>query len=132
MELVKSNIDKNANNDEVIEVWIALITCFVNGGEFLNFLEKWREYSEQDSKTKLSIFLTNTDVTREISREIPSLSETQLLDSVNSIVDTVVSDPENEVAISVLKVYLNGLEQVPVSSLSELKLGLSKIFDMQK
>ena len=130
MELVKSNIDKNTNSNKVIEVWAALITCFVNGREFLNFLEKWQGYCEQDSKTKLSIFLTNTEVTREISREIPSLSETQLLESVNSIVDTIVSDPENEVAVLVLKVYLSGLERVPVSSLSELKLGLSKIFDV--
>ncbi|AMD20601.1 HDL143Wp [Eremothecium sinecaudum] len=110
-----------------IELWSKLVKCYVAARELPKFIDTLKEYANQ---TECDLLLKDVRFFGVVVQSVPLLSVTQLKLLLNDLVDEIIRT-KTAPTILVTSIVVRGLKDISSSTLSELRLILAKIFEIQ-
>lgn len=111
-----------------VSVWSQLVKCHVNAREFAKFLSIWERYPTV--KGNSNCFLSNPEYAMVISKNVRTLSTTQIRDTMDRLLSVILANNRNsEIAIQALTIIIKGLQDLSYEMLPEFRLTIARIFD---
>ena len=130
------NNQKDNDKPSTLNIWSKVISCHINAREYTQFLSKWQSYCYnfiETNKDKPQIcFLFDDQFTDLISKNMVTLSTTQIRDLFTDMVDLITGEniTHNEFNKKILSIYLLGLPKLNYHTLIDIRPVLSKIFEI--
>lgn len=131
MKVIEGQRKVHPENKEINVVWNKFLRCYINAREFPAFLEMWNKYcTDCGSNSGLSIFLTDHELTNEVSKNLATLSISQMKNILTETIDALIFNTKSKIYFETTKIYLHGLQSLSYTILPEFKGIFSKIFEV--
>ena len=114
----------------IFDVWKKFLKCYLNAREFEKFLDSLNEYCLKNlGFIESTVFLNDKEFADEISKNIVTLSTSQLVSIFSKITDRLLSKDSDAATFRIAKVYMSSLQYISYTILPELKKTFTKLFD---
>ncbi|SCU98239.1 LAFA_0G16534g1_1 [Lachancea sp. 'fantastica'] len=128
---IMNELAKTPATSNTLAIWETLIDCYVNARELPRFLDLLKDYSQSPDKS--TVFVDDAKYHQKVTKEIPSMSSTQIKAYFDTIADELSrSEVDTELSLKLLNVAVRGLYSLPYSSLPELEGSLTRLLETGK
>lgn len=129
MELLEDQRHTHPTNETLVVIWKKFLQCYINAREFEKFLDDMKKYCLKNvGFVESTIFLNDKEFTNEISKNIVTLSTTQLIAVFSNITEQLLSQKSDEMTIRIAKIYMNSLQSISYTILPEIRNTFVKLF----
>ncbi|KAG0669608.1 hypothetical protein C6P45_003513 [Maudiozyma exigua] len=129
LTLIEQQKRLQQNSQDILKIWKKFLACYINARKYPKFLDEFRKYcSENEMISQSSIYVEDSEFASHIVKNIATLSLSQLKDLFSDMIDKIMNENTNGVAITIAKLYLKSLGYISYTILPDLKEIFATLF----